>query len=153
MQPMQPDNDSSITVNNLPKDITTFNQNSNVDLSVLTEQITKTATNGVMENLLAAGLFAHSQSPAATVQPQLTSVNQGLPALGGMTSNTTLSAVSSSSTTQGEQTLSFCQFSFTAKVAASKSGFVSAAIPLHSRVPVKTKEKIWNNEFVVLSTL
>ena len=63
MQPMQTDNDSSITLNNLPKDITTFNQNSNVDLSVLTEQITKTATNGVMENLLAAGLFAHSKSP------------------------------------------------------------------------------------------
>ena len=153
VQPIQPDNNSSITVNNVPMDITTSSQDSNVNLSVLTEQITKTVTNAVMENLRAAGLFSQSQAPAATVQPQISTSNQSFPALGAVDSDTTVSAVSSSSASTGEQTLSFPQSSFTAQVAAAKSGFVSAAIPLHSRVPMKTKEKIWNNEFVELSTL
>ena len=49
--------------------------------------------------------------------------------------------------------MSFTQSSFNAHVDAAKSGFISAAIPLHSRVLMKTKEMIWNNEFVELSTL
>ena len=34
---------------------------------------------------------------------------------------------------------------FTAHIEAAKSGFISAAISLHSMVPLKTKEKILNN--------
>lgn len=33
-------------------------------------------------------------------------------------------------------------------IKAAKSGFVSAAIPLHARIPLTTKEKIWNHEFL-----
>ena len=62
-------------------------------------------------------------------------------------SSTTSSAILNSSD------ISSSQSSFTANVEAAISGFVSAAIPLHSRVPMKTKEKIWNKEFAEFSTL
>ena len=48
--------------------------------------------------------------------------------------------------------MSFTQSSFNAHVEAAESGFISAAIPLHFRVPIKTKKRIWNIEFVELST-
>ncbi|MES9881803.1 MAG: reverse transcriptase domain-containing protein [Sedimenticola sp.] len=45
------------------------------------------------------------------------------------------------------------QIDFSAHIGASKSGFVSSTLPLHFRVPQKTKDKIWSGEYVELSTL
>ena len=107
-----------------------------------------------MNNLRATGLLQSqpqasqtaSQVQVASSPAQDTSSEAQLGNLESVTSTTSSAILNCSD-------ISSSQPSFTANVEAAKSGFVSAAISLHSRVPMKTKEKIWNNEFVELSTL
>ena len=133
------------------------NSNFNLDINALTEKITMTVTNAVMNNLRATGLL-QSQPQASQTASQVQVASSPVQ---GTSSESQLGndfgSLASSSTTSSAilncSDISSSQSSFTANVEAAKSGFVSAAIPLHSRVPMKTKEKIWNNEFVEFSTL
>ena len=127
---------------------------SNPNVSVLTEQITKTVTSAVLNNLIAAGLFEREHNQVSGIPNQLSNERQISPEVEGINNLSTFtSEASSSSAGLSGQTMSFAQSSFNAHVDAAKSGFISGAIPLHCRVPMKTKERIWNNEFVELSTL
>ena len=145
---------NSVTIDVNTADITQSASNSKIDVSVLTEQITKTVTSAVLNNLRAAGLFERDHNQVSGFPNQLSNERQISPEVEGI--NNTIpftSEASSSSAGFSGQTMSFAQSPLNAHVDAAKSGFISAAIPLHSRVPMKTKERIWNNEFVELSTL
>ena len=136
--------------------VTTNIPNLNMDINVLTEQITRTVTTAVMNNLTAAALFnGQTQNPITVSQPQTVSTvsHHVSPVRIGIENSSALNSDLSSSTLLNSATMSSTQSSFRANVEAAKSGFVSAAIPLLSRVPLKTKEKIWNNELVEFSTL
>ena len=144
-----------LTGNNNGTTASTPHANSSpLDVNALTDQITKTVTSAVLDNLRAAGLFVQGQSTGASVITQTPGVNQATPVIQGTNNHPSLTSANTSFTTMPtEHNLSFPQSSFNAHASAAKSGFISAAIPLHARVPMKTKEKIWNNEFVELSTL
>ena len=145
---------NSVTIDVNTTDVTQSASNPNIDVSVLTEQITKTVTSAVLNNLRAAGLFEREHNQVSGIPNQLSNERQISPEVEGINNLSTFtSEASSSSAGLSGQTMSFAQSSFNAHVDAAKSGFISAAIPLHSRVPMKTKEGIWNNEFVELSTL
>ena len=102
----------------------------------------------------AAGLFGHGHNQVSGLPNQPSNERQISPEAAGINSIISYtSEASSSSTGVSGQILSFTQSSLNAHVVPAKSGFISAAIPLHSRVPMKTKERIWNNEFVELSIL
>ena len=102
----------------------------------------------------AAGLFGRGHNQVSGLPNQLSNERQISPEAAGINSKIPYtSEVSSSSTGVSGQTLSFTQSSFNAHVDAAKPGFISAAIPLNSRVPMNTKERIWKNEFGELSTL
>lgn len=133
------------------------NTNFGLDINALTEKITMTVTNAVMDNLRATGLLQSqprvsqtvSQAQVASSPAQGTSSESQL----GNDFESLASSTTTSAAILNNSDVSSSQSSFTANVEAAKSGFVSAAIPLHSRVPMRTKEKIWNNEFVEFSTL
>ena len=110
------------------------------DLQALTEQITKTVTESVMTSLRQSGIIpGHSATSAQFVEQntiagtekgcQRNSVNESLNQLG-----------SASPFSREEES-------------AKQNRFVSSRIPLHAKVPMKKKEKIWAGEFIELSTL
>ena len=79
----------SVTIDVNIVDITQSASNSNIDVSVLTEQITKTVTTAVLDNLRAAGLFGreHNQvfgfpnqlSNERQISPEEASINNKIP--------------------------------------------------------------------------
>ena len=131
--------------------------NTNFDINALTEKITMTVTTAVMDNLRAVGLLqSHTEASQTVSQTQIASYaaqSTSSDAQLGINNASSTSSIISSSAILNSSDISSSQSFFTANVEAAKSGFVSAAIPLHSRVPMRTKERIWNNEFVELSTL
>ena len=132
------------------------NQNQSLDINALTEQITRTVTSAVINNLRLAGLLQdQTQGQLPITQSQLSSAVSppvSTAAALGIDIAPSLNFSPSSSATLNNSSIP-SQASVAAHIEAAKSGFVSAAIPLHARVPMKTKEKIWNHEFVELSTL
>ncbi|MEW8544673.1 MAG: hypothetical protein AB2693_14195 [Candidatus Thiodiazotropha sp.] len=143
-------------MNREPTTVQQNNQNQHLDVSALTEHITRTVTSAVMDNLRAAGLLDNQTQQQTTVTQSQSSSTISSPILTasalGMNISPSLNFGPSSSAVLNSSTIP-SQSSVAAHIEASKSGFVSAAIPLHARVPMKTKEKIWNNEFVEFSTL
>lgn len=113
-------------------------------------------TSAVINNLRAAGLLQDQTQRQLTITETQSSSAVSPPvstaAALGMDIAPSLNFIPSSSTVLNNSNIP-SQASVAAHTEAAKSGFVSAAIPLHARVPMKTKEKIWNHEFVELSTL
>lgn len=153
--------DNSCEGNNIMFDVSQTNmqpnnQNQSLDINALTEQITRSVTSAVINNLRAAGFLqdqtqhqvtnTQSQSSSAVSPPVSTAATLGIDIAPSLSFSPSSSATLNSSNIPS-------QASIAAHIEAAKSGFVSAAIPLHARVPMKTKEKIWNHEFVELSTL
>lgn len=146
---------------------------SNVDINSLTETITKTVTTAVLSNLQALGILANRLATPASSSGQSDTTNlflqtddsvgqrsQSVPTNEQCMPGTHISTSSDLATSAPlsipqvvSSRASSASVSFAAHTDAAKTGFVSAAIPLHSRVPMKTKEKIWADEYVELSTL
>lgn len=159
------------TVDNAPS---TGEENSvtNLNIASLTETITKNVTSAVLSNLQALGVLANkiatsTGSAVRTGPPVSIALSESNP-MPSQQVNLTEDAVSGTAVDISQGNAASSSFSvpglnssdsssdnatFTAQKAASKSGFVSAALPLHCRVPMKTKEKIWADEYVELSTL
>lgn len=169
---------SSVAVLNVDNAVPVQHENdgqglSNVDINSLTETITKTVTTAVLSNLQALGILAnrlatpasssgqsdptHSimQTDAVVGQPSqsVPTNEQCMPGTHISTSNELATSAPLSVPGVVSSQASSASDSFAAHMDAAKTGFVSAAIPLHSRVPMKTKEKIWADEYVELSTL
>ena len=140
----------------------------NLDLNSLTKSITESVTAAVLENLKTIGVLPNVTP--TNLQSIETPSSIGLSSIAGRTDNnaisssllgttvTTISNVAASSSTSSSVSIAnslpvVVPTQVTAFNEAAKSGFVSAAVPLHYRVPIKTKEKIWSNEFVELSNL
>ena len=120
-------------------DITHSASNSNIDVCVCSESKLLKLLLVLFWTIRAAGLFGHGHNQVSGLPNQLSNEHQISPEAAGINSIVPYSSeVSSSSAGVSGQTLSFTQSSFNANVDAAKSGFISAAIPLHSRVPMKT---------------
>ena len=151
---------------------------SQVDVSSLTQQITdkitsqltETITKNVIDNLSAAGLFIPQTS--GSVSHPVTPIVQ---ATSDANSSVTLTVpnqtcdddVASPSTSSGTiptliptytSSASSTSVEIIGDSSAKESGFtkrnfIFTSVPMHLRVPQKTKEKIWSGDFVELSTL
>ena len=158
----------------VPRHMDSHNTVSNVDLNSLTETITQTVTSAVLSNLQALGILAAQISTPAVpaVQSDISAsvgsqrvtrqhehsanlTSSGLSIEGTHLNTTTGFDASSSLSNPGcvDSHASSAEAVRSAFAEAAGTGFVSAAVPLHSRVPLKTKDKIWADEYVELSTL
>lgn len=151
---------------------------SQIDVSTLTQQITdkitsqltETITKNVINNLSAAGLFIPqvSESISQPVTPTVqntsdanSSVTLTVPnqisdddVASPSTSSGTISMLIPTCTSSASSTsVDTAGDGSTKESGFTKRNFISTAVPMHLRVPKKTKEKIWSGDFVELSTL
>ena len=145
-----------------PSPANNLNTLSNIDLNSLTQTITQTVTSAVLSNLQELGVLAAqiatpavssgmsnisgaaaSQSLARELEISSNLTNSGSSLAGtNLNTSTGIFAASSSLSIPGcADSHTFAEAVRSAHVEASKTGFVSAAIPLHSRVPLKNQGK------------
>ncbi|MES9882604.1 MAG: hypothetical protein ABW185_17175 [Sedimenticola sp.] len=138
------------------------------DIQAITESITQTVTASVLMSLKSAGLLPSDNMgneetdrvgptmlPGQNLTEEQRTCNTSISHVTSSNgAGNSIFSLSSSPAGRGGSIDSLVHTNyFAADINAARSGFVSSTLPLHFRVPMKTKEKIWTGEFVELSTL
>lgn len=139
---------SSASTKGKPTETTKSSSAGRIDVQQMTEEITASVTKTVLNTLKELGLLkannietqgSSNDAPLNTNVDLM--VDRDIEHEGVLGLRTSVESSGSSCSSAGSSGIPL------------NSGFVSSKLPLHATVPMKTKEKIWNQEYVELSAL
>ncbi len=123
------------------------------DVAAITANVTRAVTQSVMDSLREAGVVPRGTSIAVNPGPSRLTQDPEQSQCTEFNVQSTSVDPSGPSVVVESSSIVSPSTDFLAEISAAKSGFVSSTLPMHFRVPLKTKEKIWAGDYVELSTL